>query len=139
MPAAGIGSAPLARTSSAHAVGETAVTVAMRQLGTPYRYGGQSPSGFDCSGLVHFSYLQAGMAVPRTTRQLWKDSMTVSRSDLQKGDLLFFSIEGKMQHVGLYIGDDRFIHAPSSGKYVRIESLDSDFYSDALLRSARPR
>lgn len=105
----------------------------------PYRFGGQAPSGFDCSGLVHYSYLHAGKPVPRTTRQLWNHTDAVSRSDLQRGDLLFFEIDGKMQHVGMYIGDDRFVHAPSSGKRVQVASLDWDFYSDALLRAGRLR
>lgn len=120
-------------------IGERAVSVAVAQVGVPYRYGGQAPSGFDCSGLVHYSYLRAGKSIPRTTGQLWKNASTVPPSDLQAGDLLFFSINGKMQHVGMYIGDDQFVHAPSTGKRVQIASLDSDFYQDALLRAGRPR
>ena len=75
--------------------------------------------------------------MPRTTGQLWRDSLTVNRSELRKGDLLFFSVDGKMQHVGLYVGGDRFIHAPSTGKRVALESLESRYYADALLRTAR--
>ncbi len=67
-------------------------------------------------------------------------TMPVSSSDMQAGDVLFFSIEGKMSHVGLYLGDGRFVHAPSTGKTVSVESLSSAFYRDALIRGAgRPR
>ncbi|NNC76981.1 MAG: C40 family peptidase [Woeseiaceae bacterium] len=120
-------------------VGERAVSIAVAQIGVPYRYGGQAPSGFDCSGLVHYSYLRAGKSIPRTTGQLWKNANTVQPSEMQAGDLLFFSINGKMQHVGMYIGDDQFVHAPSTGKHVQVASLDSDFYQNALLRAGRPR
>lgn len=120
-------------------LGERAAAIALQQIGTPYVYGGQTPAGFDCSGLVHYAYAQAGKFLPRTTTQLWSTSPTVPRNELRAGDLLFFSIDGKMQHVGLYVGDGRFAHAPSSGRTVTVESLSADFYRDALLRAGRPR
>lgn len=120
-------------------VGQQAASIAARQVGVPYRYGGDSPTGFDCSGLVHYSYHQAGKAVPRTTTQLWKGTSAVTRDEIQAGDILFFRIEGKMSHVGMYLGDDRFVHAPSSGKHVSIESLGSEFYRSAFIRAGRPR
>ncbi|MDH3748293.1 MAG: C40 family peptidase [Gammaproteobacteria bacterium] len=132
-------SAPATRRAVAADVGEHAVTIAMQQVGVPYRYGGHGPSGFDCSGLVQYSYLRAGKVLPRTTSQLWDSSTTVNRPHLQAGDLLFFSIEGKMQHVGMYIGNNRFVHAPSSGKYVQVASLSADYYQRALLRAGRPK
>jgi len=118
-------------------VGERAAEVALRQVGVPYRYGGNSVSGFDCSGLVHYSYSRAGKRVPRTTGQLWSSTAPVDRSRLQAGDLLFFSIEGKMSHVGLYLGGERFVHAPSSGRSVRVEDLRAPFYASALIRAGR--
>lgn len=129
-------SAPVQRTQT---LGERAATVAMSQLGVPYRYGGATTSGFDCSGLVQYSYRHAGKTVPRTTGQLWSSSPAVAADDLQVGDLLFFSIEGKMSHVGLYIGDQQFVHAPSSGRSVSVATLTSPFYSKALIRAGRPR
>jgi len=129
---------PVSPVAVHHTVGERAAAIALDQVGTPYRYGGQSPAGFDCSGLVHYAYWQAGKSVPRTTGDLWSESRTVPSSELRTGDLLFFSISGKMQHVGLYIGDGRFVHAPSSGRTVSIESLSSGFYRQALLRGGRP-
>jgi len=113
--------------------------VALNQVGVPYRYGGSTPSGFDCSGLVHFSYANAGKFIPRTTSGLWADLAPVETRHMQTGDLLFFSISGKMSHVGMYLGDGRFVHAPSSGKVVSIESLESDYYRKALIRAGRPR
>jgi cell wall-associated NlpC family hydrolase len=119
-------------------VGARAAHVALAQLGEPYRYGGDGPGGFDCSGLVQYSYLQAGKALPRTTGQLWSVAQTVGRSELRPGDLLFFSIAGKMQHVGLYVGEGQFVHAPSSGRQVSVASLGSAYYQDAFLRAGRP-
>ncbi len=130
---------PVHAGQSSPGVGHQAATVAVRQVGVPYRYGGSAPTGFDCSGLVHYSYQRAGKAVPRTTTQLWNATTAVDRDDIQAGDVLFFRIEGKMSHVGMYIGDNRFVHAPSSGKSVSIESLSSDFYRSALIRAGRPK
>lgn len=119
-------------------VGDKAARVALDQVGTPYRYGGSTPSGFDCSGLVHYSYRQVGKSLPRTTAGLWAELAPVDRRNMQTGDLLFFSIEGKMSHVGLYLGNGKFVHAPSSGRTVEIERLDSAFYRSAFLRAGRP-
>ena len=120
-------------------VGQRAASIAVHQVGVPYRYGGSAPTGFDCSGLVHYSYQQAGKAVARTTGQLWNSTSVVDHRDMRPGDVLFFRIEGKMSHVGIYIGDNRFVHAPSSGKSVSVESLSSDFYRSALIRAGRPK
>lgn len=114
-----------------------AANVALEQIGSPYRYGGDNKSGFDCSGLVHYSYLQIGKHVPRTTRDLWRQSRPVSAVNLQVGDILFFKIDGKMSHVGMYLGDGRFVHAPSTGKRVTVASLDSAFYQQAFIRGGR--
>ena len=75
--------------------------------------------------------------MPRTTGQLWSAARTVERDELRAGDLLFFNIEGKMAHVGMYLGEERFVHAPQSGRRVSVESLDSPFYNAALLRVGR--
>lgn len=130
---------PDPQSRSATTIGERAAVVAVRQLGVPYRYGGNgnSDGGFDCSGLVHYAYKHAGLDIPRTTRTLWQAAQPVGKSDLVVGDLLFFSIEGKISHVGMYIGKRRFVHAPSSGREVTIAELDSDFYQSAFLRGGR--
>jgi cell wall-associated NlpC family hydrolase len=117
--------------------GERAADVALQQVGVPYRYGGASPSGFDCSGLVQYSYSRAGVAVPRTTIQLWSAATPVNEAEMRPGDLLFFNIEGKMSHVGVYLDEKRFVHAPQSGRKVSVESLESPFYSAAFIRAGR--
>jgi len=119
-------------------VGEQAAVVAVRQLGVPYRYGGSTTDGFDCSGLVHYAYRQAGRAIPRTTDSQWRSLQPVSSGRLRVGDVLFFNIDGKISHVGLYLGSRRFVHAPSSGRDVTIEELDSAYYRQAFVRGGRP-
>lgn len=138
-PAAPHGNAAQKTSTPQPGVGTRAATVALDQIGTPYRYGGNSPRGFDCSGLVQYSYARVGKAVPRTTGQLWSATSDVQRSDLQAGDILFFRIEGKMSHVGLYVGNGRFVHAPASGRNVSVESLGSPFYAQAFIRGGRIR
>jgi len=118
--------------------GQQAASVAVRQIGVPYRYGGNSVSGFDCSGLAQYSYARAGKQIPRTTAQQWRHLEPVKRSNLVVGDLLFFRIAGEISHVGMYLGENRFVHAPSSGREVSIASLDSGFYKRAFVRGGRP-
>ncbi len=120
------------------AVGERAAVVAVRQLGVPYRYGGSNTDGFDCSGLVYYAYSKAGIAIPRTTNTQWRSLQPVAANNLRVGDLLFFNIGGKVSHVGLYLGSRRFVHAPSSGRDVTIEQLDSAYYRKAFVRGGRP-
>jgi len=127
------------KKSDHSAVGKRAAAVALKQVGVPYRYGGSTPRGFDCSGLVHYSYANAGKAVPRTTAGLWANLAPVETGHLRTGDLLFFSISGKMSHVGMYVGGGRFVHAPSTGRVVSVESLEADYYSKAFIRAGRPR
>jgi cell wall-associated NlpC family hydrolase len=110
----------------------------VRQVGVPYRYGGSTASGFDCSGLVQYAYANAGRRVPRTTADLWRQIRPVHAENLEVGDILFFDIEGKIGHVGLYLGERRFVHAPASGREVTIEDLDSAFYRQAFVRGGRP-
>jgi cell wall-associated NlpC family hydrolase len=118
-------------------VGSRAVRVALGQRGSPYRYGGESPAGFDCSGLVYYAYGLVGKPVPRTTRDLHRVAKPVGRESLRSGDLVFFEIDGKLSHVGIYVADDRFVHAPRRGRTVSTESLDSAFYRQAFLGGGR--
>jgi cell wall-associated NlpC family hydrolase len=112
--------------------------VAVRQIGVPYRYGGSTVNGFDCSGLAQYAYAHAGKKIPRTTAQQWQRLSPIDRKHLAVGDLLFFRIDGKISHVGMYLGDDRFVHAPSSGREVSVASLNSAFYKRAFVRGGRP-
>jgi cell wall-associated NlpC family hydrolase len=134
---AACGSNPPSHDRNAVSPGERAAAAALDQVGARYRYGGNGPGGFDCSGLVQYAYGQAGVAVPRTTGQLWAAATDVDHGDLRAGDLLFFKIEGKMSHVGMYLGERRFVHAPQSGRHVSVASLDAPFYRQALLRAGR--
>ena len=108
-------------------------------LGLPYRWGGTSAEGgFDCSGLTMVVYQLNGLNLPRTSRDQFRAGTGVAREGLDKGDLVFFAISGtgKISHVGIYVGDGRFIHSPGKGKVVRIDSL-SDGYYDARFMGAR--
>jgi peptidoglycan DL-endopeptidase CwlO len=109
------------------------VGIAMRYLGVPYVWGGSSPSGFDCSGLVAYVYAQVGVSLPHYTGAQWNVGVPVSRSDLQPGDLVFFDGLG---HVGIYIGGNSFIHAPHTGDVVRISSI-SGWYADTYVGARR--
>jgi len=107
-------------------------------VGKPYRYGGSSPSGFDCSGLVQYSFKQAGVTLPHNTVKQRSASRQVKVAELRRGDLLFFDQEGKKNsHVGIYLGDGRFVHAPSSGKSVRSDALSNPYWKKHLSEARR--
>jgi len=117
---------------------ERAAGNALKMIGKPYRYGGSSPAGFDCSGLIQYSYKQAGVSLPRSTDNLLRTSTPLRGMHLRRGDLLFFDQEGKKKsHVGIYLGDGRFVHAPSSGKSVRTDRLDSPYWKKHLSEARR--
>ena len=108
-------------------------------VGKPYKYGGASPSGFDCSGLVQYSFRQAGIALPHNTVQQRSATRLVKVAELRRGDLLFFNQEGKRaSHVGIYLGKERFVHAPSTGKSVLVTSLDNPYWKRHLTDARRP-
>ncbi|SCZ52168.1 C40 family peptidase [Thiohalomonas denitrificans] len=116
------------------------ISIAERQVGKPYHYGGHSPrSGFDCSGLVWYAYSQAGFEVPRTTAAQFAATHPVGQTGLLPGHVLFFRIDGKPSHVGIYAGKGRFLHAPSSGKHVSYESLSNPYWQARLIKAGRFR
>lgn len=118
-------------------VGSRAAAAALKQVGVPYRWGGHTPQGFDCSGLVYYAYSRAGLAVPRTTREQRRAVYRVRIDAAQPGDLLFFRTRFKVSHVALYLGDGEFVHAPSTGKTVTIGTLDNPYYRDHLVSVGR--
>lgn len=124
--------------ASAQSPADVAAASAQRMVGKPYRYGGTTPAGFDCSGLVLFSYRQAGVSLPRDTQQQRRATKRVKLAELKRGDLLFFDQEGrKASHVGIYLGGRRFVHAPSSGKAVRNDTLDNPYWKKHLAEIRR--
>lgn len=132
---AGCSSTPSVPSASAAHKG---AAIAQSMAGSPYRYGGASPRGFDCSGLVYYSYRKAGIPVPRTTREQYRDSERIALSDIHRGDLLFFRLSSRgISHVGIYTGNGKFIHAPSSGKRVSYARLDDPYWKKRLLSAGR--
>lgn len=113
--------------------------IAQSMIGVKYRYGGRHPeTGFDCSGLVYYSHLRAGKTVPRTSQAQYRASIPVSRGSLQEGDLVFFRIRrNRISHVGIYLGNGRFVHAPSTGKKVSITSLNEPYWTKRFVRGGR--
>ena len=110
------------------------VQYAMSQLNTPYVWGGAAPGGFDCSGLVMWAYAQVGVSLPHSSYAQYGYGVPVSKDQLAPGDLVFFDGLG---HVGIYIGNGQFIHAPHTGDVVRISSLSEDWYAQNYVGARR--
>jgi cell wall-associated NlpC family hydrolase len=110
---------------------------ARAMLGQPYRWGGAAPGGFDCSGLVVYAMGGAGFQLPRTAREQMHAGAPIARRALQPGDLVFLHLAHKDLHVGIAIDNERFVHAPATGGYVRIDSLAAPPYTTAFLAARR--
>lgn len=119
---------------------KTVLQKALALLGTPYRWGGTDPDkGFDCSGLVGYVFRNAlGIELPRVSRDMARNGQLVTdRAKLAAGDLVFFGRKGRVNHVGIYLGDGRFVHAPSRGKDVTVSELDTGYWSGRFLQARR--
>jgi len=115
------------------------VSNALAMVGKPYRYGAKGPESFDCSGLVWYSYRRSGVAVPRTSTEQYRLSQRISLTDARPGDLLFFGSRRNISHVAIYMGNDEFVHAPSSGKWVSVANLDVSWYRNNFIAAGRLR
>ncbi len=130
-PDAGADVAPTAPVAPPDVLTSEVALFALSQLGVPYAFGGASPdAGFDCSGLVRYVFRRAGnLDLPRTTFELARVGQTVAPPSLAPGDLVFFNtLRREFSHVGIYLGEARFIHAPAAGGVVRIENLRAEYW-----------
>ncbi|WP_430537973.1 MULTISPECIES: C40 family peptidase [Lysobacteraceae] len=135
LPAEAIGT-PIGDDSKVKSVLQKALAL----LGTPYRWGGTDPNkGFDCSGLVGYVFRNAlGIELPRVSRDMAKNGELVTdRAKLVAGDLVFFGRKGRVNHVGIYLGDGRFVHAPRTGKDVTVSSLEEGYWSGRFVQARR--
>jgi len=138
------GTAPLPEAESLPPIGDAeALAVAGTALslrGAPYRNGGTTPEGFDCSGFVQYVYGLHGVAVPRETREQFRLGRHLRRDDLVPGDLVFFTtVAPGASHVGIVIGADQFVHAPSERGVVRVERLSAEYWNRRYVGARRPR
>ena len=115
-----------------------AAALARDQVGVPYRYGGNSPSGFDCSGLVQYVYGKLGVNLPRKSREMAAVGQLVPVHALLPGDLVFFRVnKRRVSHVGIYVGNDKFVHATKSGHPVRKDSMTNPWWWERFVVGRR--
>lgn len=132
--------ASVSQTSNNASTADSLIAKAKNFIGLPYRFGGTSPtSGFDCSGFMQYVYKQtANINLPRTSGSMAQVGERVSRDALKPGDMVFFSLGGgRISHVGMYIGEGRFIHSPSTGKSISITSLDTGYWANKFVTARR--
>lgn len=125
-------------SESTNTIGGQLVTEAKKHLGKKYVWGATGPNTFDCSGLTQYCHKKLGISIPRTSLEQSKSGTSVSKSKLQLGDLVFFkTTSAPVGHVGMYVGDGQFIHAPNSKSVVKIDSLSSSYYSSRYVNARR--
>ena len=128
---------PVVRAGDRPAPGAVTAT-ALEYLGVPYRWGGSTPRGFDCSGFTHYVFSRHGMELPRVAADQYRVGKRIDRNAVRPGDLLFFeTISEGPSHVALALDADRFVHAPSSRGKVRVERLSSQYWTSRFLGARR--
>lgn len=139
MPATALVGAATAPASGGNGKIKTVLSRAMALLGTPYRWGGTSPEGgFDCSGLVGYVFRNAmGIELPRVSRDMANRGESIERTALAEGDLVFFGKSGRVDHVGIYVGEGRFVHAPRTGRDVTVSKMDSGYWAQKFMSARR--
>jgi len=116
----------------------TLIATALSVRGTPYRNGGSDPSGFDCSGFTQWVFAHHGVALPREVDEQFKVGKKIKLDDLKPGDLVFFhTVSRGASHVGIFVADDQFVHAPSSKGVVRVESINASYWSSRFVGGRR--
>lgn len=129
---------PDGRATRSDASPSVVLRTALALIGTPYRNGGSSPQGFDCSGFTQWVFARHGIVIPRETREQFTTGLRVDRKAVAPGDLLFFStVAPGASHVGIAVDDDRFVHAPSSRGVVRVERRSSDYWQRRFVGARR--
>lgn len=119
-------------------VGRLAANLALEQIGAPYRYGGSSPSGFDCSGLVRYVYEKLGITLPRKAKRMARVGRGIPVDSLNAGDLVFFRIKGQhISHVGIYLSGGEFVHATKTGDPVRTDTLANPWWRKRFVVAKR--
>lgn len=125
-------------TSAEDAQGAVIASIATHLVGTPYQFGGADAQGFDCSGLAVYAHEAVGLTIPRTARDQAQAALPVPLSALRPGDLVFFRIAARhVNHVGIYAGAGRFVHAPRRGEVVSYASLEDPYFRKRLVRAGR--
>ncbi len=128
------------QTAEGSEKGQLVVATASKYLGIPYVYGGSSPAGFDCSGLVQYVFRELGVSLNRVAADQTAHGIPITRENLLPGDIVFFHNTNKytrINHVGIYVGDGNFIHAPQTGDVVKITTLDSGYYATTFVTARR--
>jgi len=133
-----LGTETKAWTTKSTATGKALITSAKTYMGVPYVWGGMTPAGFDCSGFTQYVMKQNGITIPRTAAEQYATGTAVNKSDLQVGDLVFFTTyKPGASHVGFYMGDNQFIHASSGAEKVAISSLNEAYYTERYIGARR--
>lgn len=131
---------PLQPFAASASVGSEIVIRAISLLGAPYKYGGNGPKAFDCSGLVSYIHEEIGIDVPRTAAEQYRAATPVPIEEVEPGDLLFFNTKGKaagISHVAIYAGSNRFVHAPQTGQSIELRMMNDGYYKQHLVGAGR--